>query len=431
MHGEEESRMFGRLFVKECKQTVKSLVYWVIVLILIFDFTSQLGDTEIARKPEPGQEEYGYKSSHDPELIMKSVLGELTEEYYRESYTTYPIGFYKNVTLNEEDDRRIAGILKEAAGIDGREAAGQMVEDWYALQQETGTLGAAGEEIHREPLKVDPAEGLTYERFGELMDEADEILGGGSDYCKEYRENSAKVAMTYEDALEEYKTLTEKDRLTGGYARLFSDYMVIFLGILPVFLSVTRGLRDRRAMMQELIYTRRCSSFTIVVSRYLAMTVMLVLPVLIISLVPYLNCVEYAQRAQISIDNLAFVKYTFGWLFPTIMIVTAAGMFFTELTDTAVAVLVQGAWWFVTVFGGIGRLGGGMYGWSLAPRHNTELNWQGFHDGFAQLAANRLFYTAAALILTGLSVLVYSQKRKGRLKIRGKILANRKSKSEA
>ena len=66
--------MFGRLFVKECKQTVKSLVYWVIVLILIFDFTSQLGDTEIARKPEPGQEEYGYKSSHDPELIMKSVL---------------------------------------------------------------------------------------------------------------------------------------------------------------------------------------------------------------------------------------------------------------------------------------------------------------------------------------------------------------------
>lgn len=427
--------MFGRLFVKECKQTVKSLVYWVIVLILIFDFTSQLGDMEIARKPEPGQEEYGYKSSHDPELIMKSVLGELTEEYCRGNYTTYPIGFYKNVTLNEEEDRRIAGILKEAAGIGGKEAAGQVMKDWYAKQQQTGALGAAGDEtvekLYREPLKVDPAEGLTYERFGELMDEADEILGGGSNYGKEYRENSTKVAMTYEDALEEYKTLTEKDRLTGGYARLFSDYMVIFLGILPVFLSVTRGLRDRRAMMQELIYTRRCSSFTIVASRYLSMIVMLVLPVLIISLVPYLNCMEYAQRAQISIDNLAFVKYTFGWLFPTIMIVTAAGMFLTELTETAVAVLVQGAWWFVAVFSGISALGGGMYGWSLTPRHNTELNWQGFHDGFAQLAANRLFYTAAALVLTALSILVYSQKRKGRLKIRGKILANRKSKSEA
>ena len=36
--------MLGQLFVKECKLTVKSLIYWVIVLILIFDFSTQLGD---------------------------------------------------------------------------------------------------------------------------------------------------------------------------------------------------------------------------------------------------------------------------------------------------------------------------------------------------------------------------------------------------
>ncbi len=413
--------MFGQLFIKECRQTVRSLIYWVIVLILIFDFTSQLGGMEIEKKPEPGQAEYGSKPSHDPELIMRTVLGELTEEYYRESYTTYPIGFYKKVTLNEEEDKRIGGILKEAAGIDGRDAAGRIIQDWYGKQQETEM---------KEPLKVEPAEGLTYEHFGELMDEADEILGGGSDYGKEYRENSARVDMTYEDAAEEYHMLTEKDHLSGGYARLFSDYMVIFLGILPVFLAVTRGLRDRRAMMQELIYTRRCSSFTVVASRYLSMIVMLVIPVLIISLVPLSKCIVYARTAGISIDMLAFVKYTFGWLVPTIMAVTAVGMFLTELTDTAVAVLVQGAWWFITVFGGVGRISGGMYGWSLAPRHNTEMNWQGFHDGFGQLAANRMLYTAAALLLALLSVLVYSQKRKGRFQIRGKILADREGKSK-
>lgn len=411
--------MFGQLFIKECRQTARSLIYWVIVLILIFDFTSQLGDMEIAKKPEPGQEEYGSKPSHDPELIMKTVLGELTEEYYRESYTTYPIGFYKNVTLNEEEDKRIGEILEEAAGIDGKDTAGRFIQDWYAKQEETE---------RREPLKVEPTDGLTYEHFGELMDEADEILGGGSGYDKEYRENSARVSMTYEDAVEEYHILTEKDRLSGGYARLFSDYMVIFLGILPVFLAVTRGLRDRRAMMQELIYTRRCPSFTVVASRYLSMIVMLTIPVLIISLVPLSKCIVYARTAGISIDMLAFVKYTFGWLVPTIMVVTAVGMLLTELTDTAVAVLVQGAWWFITVFGGIGRIGGGMYGWSLAPRHNTEMNWQGFHDGFGQLAANRMFYTAAGLLLALLSVLVYSQKRKGRFQIRGKILADRKGK---
>lgn len=422
--------MLGQLFLKECKQTVKSLIYWLIVLVLIFDFTSQLGDMEIRRKPEPGQESYGHLKSSDPELIMECTLGRLTEEYWRESYTTYPIGFYKNVTLNEEEDRRMAEILKEATGIRSRDEAGQTVEEWYAAQQEDEGSVREGGPVYLDPLKVEPAEGLDYERFGELMDEADEILGGGSDYGKNSRENSAAVPMTYEDALEEYDALVQKEGLTGGYARLFSDYMVIFLGILPVFLAVTRGLRDRRAMMQELIYTRRCPSLTIIASRYLAMVAMLTIPVLVLSLAPLSKCMSYARTAGIAVDMLAFVKYVFGWLVPTIMAVTAVGMFFTELTDTAAAVLIQGAWWFMAVFGGIGDLGGGSYGWNLAPRHNTPMNWQGFHDGFAQLAANRAMYAAAGAVLMVLTALVYAQKRKGRLRIRGKILADRKDEPE-
>lgn len=422
--------MLGQLFLKECKQTAKSLIYWLIVLVLIFDFSSQLGDMEIREKPKPGQESYGNKKSHDPELIMESTLGQLTEEYWRESYTTYPIGFYKNVTLNEKDDRQIGEILSEAAGIRSRDEAGQMVEEWYAVQQNGEDMLNEGGPVYREPLKVEPAEGLDYDRFNRLMEEADQILGGGSAYGKESRENSAVIPMTYEEALEEYDALIEKDRLTGGYARLFSDYMVIFLGILPVFLSVTRGLRDKRAMMQELIYTRKSRSFTIVASRYLAMVAMLTIPVLVLSLIPLSKCMSYAQTAGISVDMLAFVKYVFGWLVPTIMTVTAVGMFLTELTDTAVAVLVQGAWWFMAVFGGIGSIGGGSYGWNLAPRHNTAVNWQGFHDGFAQLAANRILYAASGVILLILTALVYTQKRKGRFQIHGKILANRKNKSE-
>lgn len=426
--------MLGHLFVKECKQTAKSLIYWLIVLILVFDFSFQLGDMEIDRKPEPGQEDYGSRISNDPELIMKSTLGELMEEYNRESYTTYPIGFMKTVTLDQEDDRRIGEILEEATGIRSREEAEKVIEAWYTAQSEAMNRNGKREESMAmgpmEALQAEPSRNLTYERFGELMDEADEILGGGSDYSKEYRENSAREPMTYEQALEEYDVLTEKDRLTGGYARLFSDYMVIFLGILPVFLAVTRGLRDRRAMMQELIYTRECSSFTIMASRYLSMVGMLTVPVLVLSLLPLSKCMSYAQTAGIQTDLLAFVKYIAGWQLPTIMMVTAVGMFLTELTDTAVAVLVQGAWWFVTIFASQGRIGGGNYGWNLVPRHNTEWNWQGFHDGFPQLLANRIFYAAGALILVVLTILVYEQKRKGRFRIHGKILGNRKSKSE-
>ena len=427
--------MLGRLFVKECKQTAKSLIYWVIVLVLVFDFSSQLGDMEIDRKPEPGQEDYGSRICRDPEFIMKNTLGRLMEEYDRESYLTYPVGFMKTVTLDREDDARIGEILEEATGIQSREEAEKVIEAWYTAQRESMDMEGKEEGAMAmgpmETLQAEPSGNLTYERFGELMDEADEILGGGSDYGKEERENSAREPMTYEEALEEYEVLIEKDRLTGGYARLFSDYMVIFLGILPVFLAVTRGLRDQRAMMQELIYTRKGSSFAIMVSRYLSMVAMLALPVLVISLVPLSKCMSYAQTAGIRTDLLAFVKYIAGWQLPTIMVVTAVGMFLTELTDTAVAVLVQGAWWFVSIFASKGSIGGGNYGWNLAPRHNTEWNWQGFHDGFTKLLANRVLYAAGALILVALTILVYAQKRKGRLQIRGKILANRKSKSEA
>ena len=436
--------MLGQLFAKECKQTAKSLIYWLIVLILIFGFTTQLGNNmEIAKEPKPGRASYGYQASRDPEIIMSRTLGKLTEEYFRGNYTTYPIGFYKNVTLDKEDDHRIKEILKEAAEITGKEEAGRVMEDWYTAQtelKETESGGTeaedmgpndvnAGDMMYREPLKIEPAAGLTYERFAELMDEADKILGGGSEYGKDEREMNAEVPKTYEDAKKEYNTLIEKDGLTGGYARLFCDYMGIFLGILPVFLAVTRGMRDRRAVMQELIYTRRCPSLTVVASRYLAMIVMLVLPVLVLSVFPLAKCMNYARTAGITVDMLAFVKYTFGWLMPMIMITAALGMFLTELTDTAAAVLVQGAWWFVAIFGGVQTLRGGMYGWNLVPRHNTEFNWQGYHDGFAQLALNRTLYAAAALLLTLLTAYIYSQKRKGRLQIRGKILANRKSKS--
>lgn len=392
----------------------------MIVLILIFDFSTQLGGMKVMEKPQPGETDYGWTTSKDPNIIMENTLGALAEEYYRESYSTYPIGFYKQVTLNAEDDARIGEILKETTGLADRAAVENTIVEWYASQNMDTVQNFA----------LKPKEGLTWERFETLMDEADDILGGGSSYGKSYRNSNARIPMTYEEAVNEYNTLTERDRLTGGYARLFSDYMVIFLGILPVFLSVTRGLRDRRAGMQELIYSRKCSSTVIIVSRYLSMLVMLILPILAISVIPLTKCLEAAKAAGISADAFAFVKYTFGWLTPTIMITLAVGMFLTELTDTALAVLVQGAWWFVSIFTSIMSMKGGMYGWNLIPRHNTVLNWEGYHEAFAQLAANRILYAGLALLLIVFTILIYGQKRKGRLQIRGKILANRKNKSQ-
>ncbi len=405
--------MFGQLLIKECRQTARSLIYWLIVLVLIFDYTSQLGSTKMEPEPEKGLESYGYKPSDDENIIMENTLGMLTQEYGGGCFATYPIGFYKRVTLNEKEEQRIEEILRETTGISGRDEAGKLLMEWYEAQN-----AASGENqmYYAMSLTVKPAQGLSYDRFCELMDETDRILGGGSSYGEHRR--GGLEPKTYEDALKEYQDLTEKDRLTGGYARLFCDYMVIFLGILPVFLAVTRGMRDRRCGMQELVYSRKGSSAMIIFSRFAAMQLMLLIPVLLLSVPLLTECLRHASAIGISVDLWAFAIYTLGWIMPTVMAVTAVGMFFTELTDTALGVLVQGVWWFVSALTGTdAAIRGGMYGWNLIPRHNTELNRAGFEEGFAQLAANRILYVVLALAFVALTTFIYSQKRKGRYRL--------------
>lgn len=422
--------MFAQLILKECRQTAKSIIYWLIVLILVIFFSSQLGNMDIAKKPKPGLESYGRYYSSNEQDIMKATLGYLVSEYTNGKYVTYPIGFYKMVTPDKEEQKRIGEIISETTGLDTKE---EMEKTLNAETEDSDAEASDKKKNHIIVLggaPIAPSKTLTYDRFGELMREVDHLLGGGSQYNKKHLKTNAATPKTYEQALQEYEDLMEKDHLTGGYARLYSDYMGIMLGILPVFLAVTRGMRDRRSQMRELIASRRASSASIIVSRYISMLIMLMLPVLLISCIPLMECIQYAASG-FHLDYLAFVKYSFGWLLPTIMIATAVGMVLTELTDTALGVLVQLAWWFLAIFSSMSSMSGGMYGLDLVPRHNTEYNYAGFHAGFTQLAANRVLYAVISVLLIAVTVWIYSLKRKGRLDIRGKLLGNRKRKSQA
>ena len=412
--------MFFKLFMKECSQTAKSLTYWLLVIIMVLFFASQMGQMDMEKAPEKGLEDYGVKPSKDKNIIMSATLGMLAGEYAEGRYTTYPIGFVKSVTLGKEEEAKVGEILKEATGLD-KEEIEEKIDEFY---ENSGGI------ITSRPV-LEPLESLSYGRFEEIMQEVDDMLGGGSSYALDSLGDNGSEPKTYDDAVKEYEELVQKDGYTGGYARLFSDYMVIILGILPVFLAVTRELRDRRANMQELIYVRRSSSMTIIASRYLSMVVMILIPVFALSIQPLASCVTYAKTAGISVDYLAFAKYIAGWLLPTVMVVTALGMLLTELTDTALAVLVQGAWWFVSIFMGAKTMDGGRYGWNLIPRHNTILNYSGYQEGFSQLLTNRILYASLAVIAVSVTAWIYSQKRKGRMNIRGKISANRKSQSNA
>ena len=87
---------------------------------------------------------------------------------------------------------------------------------------------------------------MDYSRFKELMGQADDLLGGGSNYAVDSLIGYGTVPLTYEEAKERYDLAVSSDQVTGGYARLFSDYAgVMVLSILPVFLAVILSMKEQ------------------------------------------------------------------------------------------------------------------------------------------------------------------------------------------
>lgn len=408
--------MFGVLFLKECKQTLKCSTYYIILACLLFFYMTQFGDIQMIKKPEPNQQDYGMTYSKDERVIMESTLQSMINEYVTNSYVTYPTGFYKEITLNEEKQSKIFDTMLKITGLEKEELKAAL--DKYSADSQA-TL---------DKLNLTVADDMKYERFMKLMKQADKLLGGGSKYSEANIRHNAYVSMTYEDALQEYNEIMQKDHLTGAYARLFCDYMGIILAILPVFLAVVRTLRDKRAGTSQTIYSKSASSINIVLSRYLSIVVMLMLPVLLIAAYATLECIYIGSSQGVKVDIFAFFNYSCFWLLPSVMISASVGILLTELTETAIAIVVMAIWWFTSLFMGAVDINGD-YGWNLIPRHNSLGNYQLFHDNLGILLINRLSYAMLAILLAVATVWVYDLKRKGKLGFYGRKISNIKSKS--
>lgn len=215
------------------------------------------------------------------------------------------------------------------------------------------------------------------------MKRADDLIGGGSYYSENNLLKFCYVAVTYEEALDSYNLIASEDKFTGAYARLFCDYVGIILSILPVFIAVASCMKDRRAKMDGLIYSRKVSSFKLIFSRYFAIIIAVILPTLILAYIS--NISVWGQYSGMSLDYFAPLKYTIGWLMPSVMISTAVGMFFTELTGTPIAIAIQGLWWFIDLNMGVTRLSGVHTLFELTPRHNSLENTQTFLNEFQTL----------------------------------------------
>jgi ABC-type transport system involved in multi-copper enzyme maturation permease subunit len=241
--------------------------------------------------------------------------------------------------------------------------------------------------------------------------------------------------MTYEEKLAEYNEFMSYDKITGAYARLFCDYMGIVAALFSVFVPVAFLIRDKRAKVNELIFSRDISSMKLILTRYAAMVFMMLIPFIVLSLFPSIYLINFALKNNMSVDIFAFMKYIIAWILPTLMTTAAVALIITTITDTPLAIAIQFIWSFISLtVGGFAAYNGGTgdlihYGMNLLIRHNTTDNLQYYRDNLTQIAVNRIFYTVLSIILVVLTIFIYEQKRRGEIDVRGslrKIFRNRK-----
>lgn len=412
--------MFGTLFLKECKQVAKSLVYYIYVIVLIFFITSQMGeDFEILSKPEVGMESYGVKETEDKGNIMRCGVRELLCETSNNCYLTYPVGFAKQVVLNEEELSIIKGYLEDMTGKSYQALEAEMIECYMRASEAYDDAGQEGYMEVFYAYTTEIREDLTYEEFLNIMEKVRKIVGSGSSYEQSTLEEMAYEAMSYEEALEAYNDVLEKDHISGAYARLFCDYASMILAILPAFLGVTRCLRDKRSKVSGVIYAKKVSTTTLLLSRYLANVVMIFLPVVVLAFFVQMPYLYHAQTLHIAPDYFIFLRYVTIWLLPLIMAVVGLSFFLTEVLDSIVPIFVQIAWAGASLFSADTLVGN--FGLKLMPRWNTVGETALFFEQIKDLYCNRSFYVLLSLVFVAGAILAMTYKRKKGVNLIGKV----------
>ena len=440
------------LFIKELKKICFSIVYILFIGLLLLSWhenfygvtskeiqasngaeasiTSQITGGSILAKPEQGADNYGLIKKEVPDKIMCGGTDMLIIEYLNNSYATYPFNYYKEVILSTEEQKEILSIIEEITGL-SEEQIKNLPDDYFpsvngniihmggdAAQNQDGSFSFSTENSDTLQEEEDYTKHfvaqVSYERFKELMSQAEEIIGDGSYYSMDtLLEYYGQAEMTYDEAINEYNKTIYDDKVSIAFARLFCDYMTRVLGLYPIFIVVVFWLKDRRNKMNELINSKQVETVKLITIRTLAILTAVILPVIILSFESLIPLMEYSAETGIAIDAFAFIKYILWWLLPTVIVVTGLGTFLTILTTTPIAILVQFIWWFID--SAITGLSGDTRLYTLMIRHNSLNGAELIQRDFNIIWLNRGLMMFVSIVLIYLSIVIYNKKRGGKL----------------
>lgn len=266
---------------------------------------------------------------------------------------------------------------------------------------------------------------LSYEEYDELLEKLNTNLGGNTYYGKALRNNLLRVEnnhetyalkgptnnSSYEEKKDNFDLLIEKQSITEPYGRLFSEYLGITAGFLPVLISAFILTRDRRTQMQGLIYSKNISSLKYVLSKFFAVTIGVLLCYLVLATHMTVLFWRIGSFYGYGIDYCSFYKYTFAWILPTIIFSVSISMFLSIVfRNGIIAVLVQFFVWFSSLMPLYGdyRIIKPIIRYNLLSTYSEHRNW------ITSILINRIFITVLSIMLVLIASRIFSWRRRNK-----------------
>ena len=361
-----------KLLWMEFKRQTRSLTFviytFLVVAFIVMNVWPLLSRNLTTLPKSPAS--YENITATDYQTLKTNSLDQLHYDYRHNLYTTYPLGFAKQVTLRAADQAKVRQLMTEAEDADTRA-----------------------------PLV-------------KTLAKVDRLLGGQSAYSSQNIQNFAYRRMTKAEVVADQQLIRQRDRVTGAFARLFADIAGIMMGILPTIVAIAFCTADRRHHALAVIQAKAMTTPRLLLTRYVASLGSLFAPVIAIASALTIQVAVLYQG--MSLDYTAIVKMAFIWVLPTPMVSSAVGYLSAAIFGNFIGFGIQIGWWLATMMAGARRVSGN-YGWLLIPRHNSLHNGAYYYAQLNQLLQNRLGYALLALGLMALTAWILAAQRGGKL----------------
>lgn len=375
--------MLLKLSIIEMKYHLKSITFYVFVLLTIIFVFNQMGSLENWAIHPNANQKSKLLMNEMPEIVTNAIDEEVQTQMGVYELLSRAVGTKKMIVpgffINREQkltDEQV-NLIKEA-----------MLK-----------ISPGGKEIE---VKSDLV--LTSEEFEKVIDDLDYKLGGNTIFTKERREAwMPPTPITYEEYAEKKERIVNLG-FTPIVAQLFADYYGLSLAILTVFLSAFIFYRDKRSHILELVCSRPIGGTTYVFSKFIGTCLPIFASIIAVACIPTF----YAFKMKLEgfdVSIYAFFSTFAIWLFPGVMLVVAVSMMVSLLSNNPITAIVTQ---FVIIFLSISPLHGDYSLYKVFIRHNVVepvVNPQALYT-------NRIFIAVMSIVLTFITACIWQMKRR-------------------